>query len=364
MKKRFLSSALFSVLLKTTLLPASPNAQAAGKPQMPPMPVEAQVVKAEDLVRTIELVGSLSADESVMISPEVSGRIDNIHFKEGQLVEAGMLLFSMDSSVQRAELKQAQASRGLSEVEYKRASELLSNNAGSVNARDNALAKLRIDQAGVDLAQQRLAKMKLSAPFKGVIGLRQVSDGEYITPGQGLVSLVSMDPIRLEFRVPEIYLTGLSVGQTVDVKFDALPGEKATGKVFAVSPEVDLNGRNVKVLATLPNSDGKLRPGLFARVSLELATIKDALMVQEEALVPQGKAQLIYTLVDGKVNIAPVTQGIRERGRVQVTQGIKVGDIVVTAGQMKLRPGAAAVPVNLPKPTDAGQPDGDSKPAN
>lgn len=339
-------TALSVTLLSGTLF--SEQAQAA-QPQMPPMPVEAQIVQPEDLVRRIELVGSLSANESVMIRPEVSGRLAKIHFAEGQRVKAGDLLFSMDSSVQRAELKQAQASQGLSEVEYKRASQLLSNNAGSVNTRDSALAKLRIDQAGVELAKERLAKMQLSAPFNGIVGLRQISEGEYVTPGQGLVNLVATNPMRLEFRVPEIYLTGVAMDQMVDVTFDALPGEKVQGKVFAISPEVDLNGRNVKVVAELPNDDGRLRPGLFARVSLQLETIKGALMVKEEALVPQGNAQLIYTLVDGKVNIAPVTPGLRERGRVQVVQGIKAGDIVVTAGQMKLRPGAAAAPVNLPK---------------
>ncbi|MBB1486633.1 efflux RND transporter periplasmic adaptor subunit [Oceanospirillum sediminis] len=344
--KKLLSFAWLSGVL---MLSSGTIALAAEKPQMPPMPVEAQIVQPEDLVRKIELVGSLSANESVMISPEVSGRIAQIHFAEGQSVKAGDLLFSMDSSVQRAELKQAQARQGLSQQEYKRASELLSTNAGSVNTRDNNLAQLRIDQAGVDLAKERLAKMTLSAPFDGIVGLREVSDGEYVTPGQGLVSLVSVNPIRLEFRVPEIYLSGISLNQSVNVKFDALPGETVTGKVFAISPEVDLNGRNVKVLATLPNENGRLRPGLFARVSLQLETIKDALMVKEEALVPQGNAQLIYTLVDGKVNIAPATLGLRERGRVQVVQGVKAGDIVVTAGQMKLRPGAAAAPVNLPK---------------
>lgn len=331
------------------LLSSATLAPAADQPEMPPMPVEAQIVQPEDLIRKIELVGSLSANESVMISPEVSGRIEQIHFAEGQSVKTGDLLFSMDSSVQRAELKQAQARQGLSQLEYKRASELLSTNAGSVNTRDNSLAQLRIDQAGVDLAKERLAKMTLNAPFDGIVGLREVSDGEYVTPGQGLVSLVSVNPIRLEFRVPEIYLSGIHLQQAVEVRFDALPGETVTGEVFAISPEVDLNGRNVKVLATLPNEEGRLRPGLFARVSLQLETIQDALMVKEEALVPRGNAQLIYTLIDGKVNIAPATLGLRERGRVQVVQGIKAGDIVVTAGQMKLRPGAAAVPVNLPK---------------
>lgn len=337
-----------ALLLLTTLI--LPSGVKAAAPQMPPMPVEAQIVTPESIERTVEVVGSLIADEAVMIRPETSGRIRKIHFQEGQMVTAGMTLFSLDDSIQRAELKQAEASRGLSEVEYKRASQLLSNNAGSVNTRDSALAKLRIDQAGVALAEERLQKMTLTAPFDGLIGLREVSEGEYVTPGQALVSLVSVNPMRVEFRVPEVYLAGLTNGQRITVALDSMPGQQFIGTVFAVSPEVDLNGRSIKVVAHIANDSGQLRPGLFARISLQLETVENALMVREEALVPQGNTQLIYVLEDGKVAIRPVVTGIRERGRVQVVQGIAAGDIVVTAGQMKLRPGAAANPVNLPAP--------------
>jgi len=349
MKKYLNRTLVLSVLLplSSTLFFGAASVNAADKPQAPAMPVEAQIVKAETLERSVEVVGSLSANESVSISPEVSGRIASILFREGQVVEAGKPLFKLDDSIQRAELKQAEASSGLSKIEYKRATELLNSNAGSVNTRDSALAKLRIDQAGVALAEERLAKMGLNAPFQGLVGLREVSVGEYVTPGQPLVSLVAIDPMRVEFRVPEVYLTSLAVGQSVDVTIDSIPGEHFLGTVFAVSPEVDVNGRSVKVVASLPNTSGTLRPGLFSRVNLKLETIKDTIMLQEEAIVLQGNAQLVYILDDGKVNIKPVVTGIRERGRVQIIQGVKAGDIVVTAGQMKLRPGAAAMPINL-----------------
>lgn len=345
MKKYLPQTLMISVVLSALTLGAV-TANAAQQ-KAPAMPVEAQIARAETLQRTIEVVGSLSADETVTISPEVPGRIADILFREGQLVEAGKPLFKLDDSIQRAELKQAEASRGLSEVEYKRANQLVNNNAGSKNTRDSALAKLRIDQAGVALAQERLEKMTLNAPFDGLISLRKVSKGEYVTPGQPLVSLVAVNPMRVEFRVPEVFVAGLAVGQSVEVTLDAIPGEEFTGTVFAVSPEVDVNGRSIKVVASLPNDSGKLRPGLFARVTLNLETINNALMLQEEALVPQGDKQLVYVLEEGKVVIKPVTTGVRERGRVQVLSGIQAGDIVVTAGQLKLRPGSAAMPINL-----------------
>lgn len=357
MKKSLSRTLVFSVLLPLSgvLTLGVASANAAEQQKAPAMPVEAQIVKAETLERSVEVVGSLSADETVTISPEVSGRIAKVLFREGQVVEAGMPLFKLDDSIQRAELRQAEASRGLSEVEYKRANELLNNNAGSVNTRDSALAKLRIDQAGVALAQERVAKMALNAPFKGLIGLREVSTGEYVTPGQPLVSLVSIDPMRVEFRVPEVFLTGLAAGQSVEVALDSIPGERFTGTVFAISPQVDINGRSVKVVASLPNDSGKLRPGLFARVNLKLEVIENALMLQEEALVPQGNTQLVYVLEEGKVSIKPVVTGLRERGRVQILEGVQAGDIVVTAGQMKLRPGSAAMPINLQTAKPQGQ---------
>jgi membrane fusion protein (multidrug efflux system) len=341
---------LFKGLFPTFMMALTVVSGTAMAAERPPMPVEAQVVNAETVSRTIELVGSLSADESVTISPEVAGRISKIHFQEGQAVQAGDVLFTLDSSIERAQLAQAQASRALNELEYRRASELLKKNVGSATDRDAALAKLRIDEAEVELARERVAKMTLTAPFAGVMGLRQVSVGKYVSPGEAMVPLVATNPLKLEFRVPEVYVRELSEGLSVAVSVDALPGEKFQGEIYAISPAVDVNGRSFKVLAAINNDAGLLKPGLFARVELNLADIDNALMVLEEALVPQGKQQMIYKLVDGKVQINPVTVGLRQQGRARITSGVADGDIVVTAGQMKLQPGAPAAPINLPQP--------------
>ncbi|WP_157729948.1 efflux RND transporter periplasmic adaptor subunit [Bacterioplanes sanyensis] len=337
-------------LLRTFSLAVALASGAVVAAERPPMPVEAQVVNATTVTRAIEMVGSLSADESVTISAEVAGRISKINFQEGQSVKAGDLLFTLDSSIERAQLAQAQASKRLNELEYRRASELLKKNVGSATDRDAALAKLKIDEAEVELARERVAKMTLTAPFDGTLGLRQVSVGKYVSPGEALVPLVATNPIKLEFRVPEVYVRDLSEGLSVNARVDALPGETFSGEIYAISPEVDVNGRSFKVLASIANDDGRLKPGLFARVELTLANIDSALMVKEEALVPQGRAQLIYKLVDGKVQINPVTVGLRKQGEVQILDGVAAGDVVVTAGQMKLQPGAAAAAINLPQP--------------
>lgn len=344
---RSILQALVALLMTAA---TSSTLYAAQEPQG--LPVEAQVVKPQEVERQFEAVGSLTPNERIVVSPEVAGRISQIHFAEGQKVSAGDVLFSLDSSIERAQLKQAEASRELSQLEYRRANELLRKNVGSANDRDAALAQLRTDDAEVELARERINKMSLEAPFDGVMGLREVSLGQYVSPGESLAPLVSVNPIKLEFQVPEIYVSDIQQGQSVAVALDALPGETFTGEVYALSPAVDDNSRNFTVRARLENEQGLLKPGLFARVTVTLETIPDALMVAEDALVPEGHQQLIYKLVDGKVEITPVAVGLRRSGQVRIVKGLAPGDVVVTAGQMKLQPGAAAVPINLPAPAD------------
>jgi membrane fusion protein (multidrug efflux system) len=176
-----------------------------------------------------------------------------------------------------------------------------------------------------------------------VLGLRQVSVGDFVQAGDDLVSLVDLDPLKVDFRIPEIALAALRVGQEVAVSVDALPGETFIGSVYAIDPEVDVNGRAVILRASIDNRSGQLRPGLFARVSLVLERKSDALLVPEEAIVPQGEKQLVYTIVDGTATLVPVETGDRHAGRVEIVSGLAPGDRVVTAGQMKLRPGAKVV---------------------
>ncbi|SEI52744.1 membrane fusion protein, multidrug efflux system [Allopseudospirillum japonicum] len=342
MLKSILSPASFASL--ALLIAAAPSVSA---PERPPMPVEAVKLAPSHLVRDLDTIGNLVANEKVVIRSEVQGRIQSLHFTEGQTVTQGDVLIRLDAAIQQAELAQAQASETLSRVDYKRASELLSKRVGSETDRDSALSQLRIDQAKVTLAQERLAKMTLKAPFDGVLGLRQVSPGDLVSAGQDLVTLVDLDPIKVEFRVPERFFAEMAVGQSVELHLDALPGRRFTGEIYALDPQLDQDGRSLLVRAQLPNPDGELLPGLFTRVRVLLAEVPDALLIPEEALVPQGRKQLVMRLVEGVVEIVPVQIGQRVQGQVEVTSGLNAGDIVVTAGQLKLRPGMRAQPVNL-----------------
>lgn len=320
---------------------AGPGAAAGG------VAVEAATVVVGPIAREITAVGSLRSDESVMVRPEISGRIRAIGFEEGSRVTKGQPLVRLDDTTLAADLQQAQANLALSRANADRATRLAGQGAGTERARDEAEAKLRVDQAKVEQARAMLEKTVIVAPFAGTVGLRSVSIGAYVQPGQDIVNLEAIDPIKVDFRVPELFLPVVREGLGVVIAADAYPGRAFRGVVYAIDPAVDQNGRSLLVRARIQNSDGALRPGQFVRLVLKVDEVANALTVPEEALVPRGDQLLVFKVVDGKAQPAPVKVGKRLKGKVEVTEGLAAGDVVVTAGQMKLRPG---VPVNVVAP--------------
>jgi membrane fusion protein (multidrug efflux system) len=323
--------------------PAGGAAQQAARPNVE-VPVEAVPVSVGPIQRRLTAVGSLRSNESVIVRPEIAGRIAEFKFQEGQRVKQGQPLVVLDDSVWRAELEQAQAALELANSNYERAVDLLKRKAGTTKARDETLAELRADQAALELAKARLDKTVLKAPFDGVIGLRKVSVGEFVDAGADIVNLEQIDPLKVDFRVAEVYVASVKPGQELDLGVDAFPGEKFTGKVYAIDPLIDENGRSILLRASLPNPDGRLRPGLFARISLVLNERDNAIQVPEQALVPQGQEQFVFKVVDGKAAFTKVKVGIRRNGMAEITDGLAPGDVVVTAGQLKIRDG---VPVKV-----------------
>ena len=323
-----------------------------------PVPVEAQPVRVGDAETTIDAVGTLVSNESVVLRPEVSGRIVAINFVEGGPVTKGALLVELDSSVERAELAQANAQQVLTRSNYERAKELRRNNAGTQRSLDEADAALRTADAMVDLAQARLDKRKLVAPFDARAGLRTVSPGDYVTDDTKIVNLEQIDPLKVDFRVPEIFLPALAAEQRITLAIDAYPDHDFLGIVRALNPLVDAAGRAVVVRAEIDNDDGKLRPGLFARVRLTLAERQNALFVPEQAVLPQGDKAFVFKVVDAgegksKAALTPVTLGNRRRGEVEVVKGLAAGDMIVAAGLLKIRDG---VPVQVLPPDGAAAP--------
>ena len=313
-----------------------------------PMVVEAAKVTVQSLPQTITAVGSLRSDESITVRPEVAGRIRDILFQEGQRVAKGATLVRLDAAVNAAEVEQARANLKLAQSKYNRAVELSQQNFISGQARDEAENNLRVAEAAVALAAARLAKTEIKAPFSGIIGLRVVSVGDYVKEGQDVVNLESIDPLKVDFRVPEIYLSQVQVGQTLTVALDALPGKSFEGKVFALNPLLDSAGRSLVIRAVVSNPDRSLRPGMFARVKLITRDERDALVIPEQAIVPQGDEQYVYRIVDGRATRVKVAIGQRRDAKVEVLNGLAPNDVVVTAGQLKLRDGMPVTFVNGP----------------
>ena len=308
--------------------------------------IEAAKVSLQALPQTITTVGSLRSDESITVRPEVAGRIHAILFKEGQHVAKGATLIRLDPAINAAEVQQARANLKLAQSKYQRAVDLAKQNFISGQAKDEAENNLRVAEAAVALADARLAKTEIRAPFAGVIGLRVVSMGDYVKEGADVVNLEAIDALKVDFRVPEIYLSQVQVGQTLTIALDALPGKTFDGKIVALNPLLDAAGRSIVIRAVVRNSDTTLRPGMFARVTLITRDEREALVIPEQAIVPQGDEQYVFRVVDGKVSRVKVDIGRRRDSRVEVLKGLTRDDVVVTAGQLKLRDGMAVTIAN------------------
>jgi membrane fusion protein, multidrug efflux system len=319
---------------------------AAAEDTKPAVPVEAAKVIAAPLSEQVTAVGTLLSNEAVTVSSEIPGRLKEIHFQEGQPVEKGAPLFTLDDSVYRAQLDDAEAKLKLAEQTNKRTSTLFTSKYATAQSADEAASNLAVSTAATELARVQLEKTRIVAPFSGIVGLRHVSVGEYITAGQALVNLEAVDPVKADFRVPEKFLPAIRVGQTIRIKVDAFPKDSFEGKVYAIDPRLDVAGRSLLVRAMVPNQDQRLRPGLFARVTVILQLKEDALTIPEQAIVPQGDSQFVFKIVDGKVHLTKVVIGTRREGRVEILDGLAAGDEVVTAGQLKIREGSAVTVTN------------------
>jgi len=301
--------------------------------------VEAVKVMTASLPQTLTAVGSLRSDESVVVRPEVAGRVSAILFKEGQRVPKDAPLVRLDTAINDADVRQARANFTLAKSKYDRAIDLQKQNFISAQARDEAENNFKVAEASLALAEAKFAKTEIHAPFTGVIGLRSVSVGDYVKEGADIVNLEAIDPLKVDFRIPEIYFARIRVGQPLEVALDAIPGRTFTGQVYAVNPLVDAAGRSVVVRAVVRNPDTTLRPGMFARVRLITRDERDAMIVPEQALVPQGQEQYIFRVVDGRAQRVKVEVGQRRDAKAEIVQGLEPQDVVVTAGQLKLRDG-------------------------
>lgn len=330
--------AAFGSWLSAVLLLAS--LAVYGQADEGPLVEVVQVRKA--LVRD-ELVtfGTLRSDESVMIRPEIDGRLARLHFREGQAVAADDLLVSLDDAIARAELAQAQANLELAESSFRRSQLLFSRGASNAQALDEARAQQQAARASLALAQARLDKTQIRAPLAGQLGLRQVSPGDYLEAGQDIVNLEVLDPLKLDFRVPQKAVGQIHLQQAVEISLDAYPGELFRGAVSAINPRLDETGRSQAIRAQLANPERRLKPGQFVRVTVILAERPQALLIPEEAVMPLGERLLVNLVVDGRVEQREIKLGRRLGGRAEVREGLRGDETLISAGWQKVRQGMA-----------------------
>jgi len=331
------------------------TAAAPAKAAPPGIVVEASKVQVVNLPQAITAVGSLRSDETIIVRPEIAGRVSRIQFREGERVAKDTVLVKLDDSVQQADLERARANLKLSKTKHERAIDLRDKGFLSSQALDESENNLRVAQADAELMEARSSKTTIRAPFAGTIGLRQVSIGDYVKEGQDIVNLESLDALKVDFRVPELALSQVRDGQTLQITLDAMPDRAYDGRVVAINPLIDLNGRAIVIRAQVPNVDGKLRPGMFARVRLFTSGMKDTLVVPEESLFPVGDDKYVYKVVDSKATRQKIEIGARRDGKVEVLNGLTPNDVVVTAGAIKLREGAAVQLANTP-PANGARP--------
>ena len=326
-----------------TQAPASPQPVAGGAPGPKPggFAIAVETVKAAtaSFQDEVSAVGTLKSNESVVLRPEIAGRIAAIHFQEGAPAGKGAVLVALDASTQNAELKQAEANLALAQANYKRTEDLFQKKFVSERAKDEAAVNLQVLEAALTLAQAKQQKTQIRAPFAGTVGIRNVSVGDYVKEGQELINIEDIGALKVDFRLPESLFARLKKGQTIEVATDAMPGQSFKGTVDAIDPLLDASGRAISLRARLPNPELKLRPGMFVRVRLAFGGERSGLALPEEALMPSGSDNFVFKVVDGKAAFVKVKIGQRRDAKAEIVEGLKAGDEVVTAGQLKLRDG-------------------------
>jgi membrane fusion protein (multidrug efflux system) len=315
-----------------------------GPPKDAPVPVELVAVESGPLLETLRATGTLDAEESVDLKPEVEGEITSIQLTEGANVKKGELLLQIDESKQQATVAEAEADFRLGDENRRRADMLLTDGTISQQEHDQVHSAFRRAEATLNLARKRLTEYTLNAPFDGTLGRRNVSVGQYVSPQTILVSIYALDRMKLDFSVPERYSARVKPGQTLSLTVAAHGDEKFAGEIYLVEPKVDVETRTVQIRAHVPNADHRLKPGMFANVTLSVGTKDSALTLPEDCIFPHTGGFAVYRDAGGVAELVPVETGLRVPGRVEILSGLKAGDLVARSGNLRLSPGRKLLP--------------------
>jgi membrane fusion protein (multidrug efflux system) len=311
-----------------------------GKKEAPPLKVATFIVTPAPYAETIASTGTLRADEGVELQAETSGKVVNISFTEGTPVKKGTLLVKLNDSDLRANVDRYTYSKQLAELRERRYAKLLAQKVVTQDEYDTALTDVNVQGSNIDLYKAQIEKTEIRAPFDGVVGLRYVSTGAYVSATTKIATLQRVDKLKVDFSIPEKYSGRIGVG--ADITFSIAGGlKKYTGKIFAIDPRIDSGTRTLLLRAVCPNNDGSLLPGAFANVTVQLEKIGNALLVPSEAVVPGLDEKNVFVMKDGKAERRAVETGSRTATEVHILTGLKPGDVLITSGLQQMRAGQA-----------------------
>ncbi len=326
------------VIPKINEFTGSKGASKNGKPSNAPLSVEVFVIRPDTIQNNIFTTGTLIANENVELASERSGLIQQIYLEEGKTVKKNELLVKINDSELQAQLKRAQFRLTLAKDRELRQKQLLDKGGISQEEYDATLNEVNVLQAEVRLIEAQIDKTEIRAPFDGQIGLKYVSEGSYINPSTRIATLQDIDPIKIDFSVPERYAPQIEVGNKISFTVSG-SGQTFYAEVYAKEPRIDTETRSLQVRAKSDNKEGRLLPGAFADLELTLSTVEDALMVPSISLVPELQGQKVFVIKNGLVQPQSVETGLRTAKKVQIIKGIAAGDSVLTTGLLQVRPG-------------------------
>jgi len=327
--------------------------------RIPPTSITTVVAQRETWPSTLTVIGSAAAIQGVTVSADLPGTIDKIHFESGQWVQEGEVLVELDTRQERAQLASLEAQRDLARINYDRAQQLVKAGVISRSDYDNATAQQKATEAQVGDIRAAIARKTIRAPFSGVLGIRQVSLGQYLAAGQAIVALESLSPIYVNFGVPQQHMTEVALGRVLRVTNSDLPGMAFSGRINALDSVISEETRNIQVQAILTNKENKLRPGMFVQVELPLGKPRQVVPLPASAINYAPYGDSVFIVVDMKDPQGNTYRGVRQqvvkiegsRGdQVAVTSGVNPGDEIVSSGVFRLRNGAPVQVNNTVKP--------------
>ena len=316
----------------------APGGRAEGA-QGGPVGVLLATIETQAFAQDMEAIGTARANEALDVTAKVSNRITAIRFREGQQVQAGDVLVEFDSEQTSANLAEAQAALDESRSQFKRSRELFATQALSESQLDQIQATLSANEARVAGARSQLNDTIIRAPFAGRVGLRQISNGSFVSPGTVIATLDDTSVIKLDFSVPEVFLSSLKEGMEIAAGTSAYPNEQFKGRVSSIDSRLDPVSRAVMMRARIDNRDGRLKPGMFMTVRLKRSEAP-ALLIPEQALIPEGDRKFVFLVREGKAVKTEVTIGRRRPGEVEVVKGVAAGDVIISEGIQKVRDGS------------------------